>query len=110
MVKDPFWDTEIDLMTADGHMETITNRQYHEMCAAVKKLEAANKELVTLRFWREQGLHELKRLKDEMKEIRERLVEQQTKMEVLKTAIDHVACVCGEMPILEKAMEEIEGT
>jgi len=75
MVKDPFWDAEIDLMTADGHMETITHRQYHEMCAAVKKLEAANKELVTLRFWREEGLHEIKRLKDEMKEMRERLVD-----------------------------------
>jgi len=32
-------------------------------------------ELTTLRFWREEGLHEIKRLKDEVKELRGRLVE-----------------------------------
>jgi len=34
-----------------------------------------NREVTTLRFWREEGLHEIRRLKDEIKGLRERLVE-----------------------------------
>jgi len=53
-------------------MEEQVQRRMQNLQAQV---DAANKELTTLRFWREQGLHEIKRLKDENKELRERLVE-----------------------------------
>lgn len=41
-----------------------------------KEFEWLLSTITTLRFWREQGLHEIKRLKDEVKGLRERLVEQ----------------------------------
>ena len=53
-------------------MEEQVQRRMQNLQAQV---DAANKELTTLRFWREQGLHEIKRLKDENKELREWLVE-----------------------------------
>ena len=39
-----------------------------------KEFEWLLGQITTLKFWREQGLHEIRRLKDEMKDMRERLV------------------------------------
>ena len=39
-----------------------------------KRMQKLESDITTLRFWREQGLHEIKRLKDENKELRKRLV------------------------------------
>jgi len=49
---------------------------HHTFCeyCVIDELTTAKKEITTLRFWREQSLHELKRVKDENKELRERLV------------------------------------
>jgi len=50
-----------------------------------------DKELTTLRFWREQGLHEIKRLKDEVKGLRERLVEMQEEIEIMRSMAEDIS-------------------
>ena len=40
----------------------------------IEQLETTNTELTTLRFWREQNLHEIKHGREEIRGLRERLV------------------------------------
>jgi len=47
--KDAFWDQEIEISNSDGIMDTITQRQYHDMCAAILNLEKANAEIAGLK-------------------------------------------------------------
>jgi len=66
----------------------------HKYCCAchahvpklITMIEVANKELVTLRFWREQNLREIKHGREEIKELRERIVEMQESLESHLTA------------------------
>jgi len=53
------------------------------------QLDKAKSDITTLRFWREQGLHEIKRLKDEVEGLRERLVAN-TEADVLKFKVSNL--------------------
>jgi len=46
-----------------------------------------DQEIITLKFWREQGLPEIKRLKDEVKGLRERLMKANEEIGRLKNEL-----------------------